>query len=110
MLDNIESIIEDLKLGKMVVLVDDEDRENEGDLFIPADNVSPEIINFMAKFGRGLICLTLTEEKARQLNLPLMVQENEAKLGTNFTVSIEAADGVKYVSFRILHHFRKEKT
>ena len=94
MLDNIESIIEDLKLGKMVVLVDDEDRENEGDLFIPADNVSPEIINFMAKFGRGLICLTLTEEKARQLNLPLMVQENEAKLGTNFTVSIEAADGV----------------
>ena len=94
MLDNIESIIEDLKLGKMVVLVDDEDRENEGDLFIPADNVSPEIINFMAKFGRGLICLTLTEDKARQLNLPLMVQENEAKLGTNFTVSIEAADGV----------------
>ena len=94
MLNNIESIIEDLKTGKMVVLVDDEDRENEGDLVIAADNISPEIINFMAKYGRGLICLTLTEDKAKQLNLPLMVQENEAKLGTNFTVSIEAAEGV----------------
>ncbi len=94
MLDNIENIIEDLKQGKMVILVDDEDRENEGDLVIPADNISPETINFMAKFGRGLICLTLTEEKAKKLKLPLMVQENEAKLGTNFTVSIEAAEGV----------------
>ena len=94
MLNNIESIIEDLKTGKMVVLVDDEDRENEGDLVVAADNISPEIINFMAKYGRGLICLTLTEDKAKQLNLPLMVQENEAKLGTNFTVSIEAAEGV----------------
>ena len=94
MLSKIEEIIEDLKKQKMVILVDDENRENEGDLLIPSDNVTPEVVNFMAKYGRGLICLTLTEEKAKKLKLPLMVQKNEAKLGTNFTVSIEAAEGV----------------
>ncbi len=78
----------------MVVVVDDEDRENEGDLLMLAEFASPEAINFMAKFGRGLICLTLTEERCRQLNLPLMVASNGAKHGTNFTVSIEAAVGV----------------
>ena len=89
-----EEIIEDLKAGKMVILVDDEDRENEGDLVLAAEFTSPSHINFMSKFGRGLICLTLTEEKCKKLKLPLMVQENEGKLGTNFTVSIEAATGV----------------
>ena len=89
-----EEIIEDLKNGKMVILVDDEDRENEGDLVVAAEFTSASHINFMSKFGRGLICLTLTEEKCKKLKLPLMVQENEGKLGTNFTVSIEAAKGV----------------
>jgi len=89
-----EEIIEDLKNGKMVILVDDEDRENEGDLVLAAEFTTPSHINFMSKFGRGLICLTLTEERCRKLKLPLMVQENEGKLGTNFTVSIEAAKGV----------------
>jgi 3,4-dihydroxy 2-butanone 4-phosphate synthase/GTP cyclohydrolase II len=89
-----KEIIEDLKQGKMVILVDDEDRENEGDLVLAADFVTPDHINFMSKYGRGLICLTLTESKCKKLKLPLMVQENEGKLGTNFTVSIEAASGV----------------
>ena len=89
-----EEIIEDLKNGKMVILVDDEDRENEGDLVLAAEFTTPSHINFMSKFGRGLICLTLTEERCKKLKLPLMVQENEGKLGTNFTVSIEAATGV----------------
>jgi len=89
-----EEIIEDLKNGKMVILVDDEDRENEGDLVLAAEFTTPSHINFMSKFGRGLICLTLTEERCKKLKLPLMVQENEGKLGTNFTVSIEAAKGV----------------
>jgi len=89
-----EEIIEDLKNGKMVILVDDEDRENEGDLVLAAEFTTPIHINFMSKFGRGLICLTLTEERCKKLKLPLMVQENEGKLGTNFTVSIEAATGV----------------
>ena len=93
-LSPIQHIIEDLKAGKMVVLVDEEDRENEGDLVMAADFVTPEAINFMARFGRGLICLTLTEERCRQLNLPLMVSANRAPMGTNFTVSIEAAKGV----------------
>ncbi len=90
----ITEIIAELKAGRMVVVVDDEDRENEGDLLMLAEFASPEAINFMAKFGRGLICLTLTEERCRQLNLPLMVASNGAKHGTNFTVSIEAAVGV----------------
>ena len=84
-MNNIEDIISDLKKGKMVILVDDEDRENEGDLLIAADHITPEFINFMAKYGRGLICLTLTEDKANKLKLPLMVEDNQGKLGTNFT-------------------------
>ena len=90
----ITEIIADIRAGKMVVLVDEEDRENEGDLVLAADFVTPETINFMARYGRGLICLTLTEEKCRQLNLPLMVTNNSSTHGTNFTVSIEAAEGV----------------
>ena len=90
----IEEIIADIKLGKMVVLVDEEDRENEGDLVLAADFVTPAAINFMATHGRGLICLTLTEEHCNQLDLPLMVTTNRSPLGTNFTLSIEAAEGV----------------
>jgi 3,4-dihydroxy 2-butanone 4-phosphate synthase/GTP cyclohydrolase II len=90
----IEIIVADLKAGRMVVLVDDEDRENEGDLVMAAEYVTAEAINFMARFGRGLICLTLTEARCRQLNLPLMVTDNRSPLTTNFTVSIEAAQGV----------------
>jgi len=90
----ITEIVAELKAGRMVVVVDDEDRENEGDLLMAAEFATPEAINFMAKFGRGLICLTLTAERCRQLNLPLMVSNNGAKHGTNFTVSIEAAVGV----------------
>ena len=87
-------IIAELRAGRMVVLVDEEDRENEGDLVLAADFVTPEAINFMARFGRGLICLTLTEARCRQLHLPLMVSANGSQHGTNFTVSIEAAEGV----------------
>ncbi len=90
----VEEIIADMRAGKMVILVDEEDRENEGDLVLAADHVSAEAINFMAKYGRGLICLTLRRERCEQLNLPLMVRDNTAALGTNFTVSIEAAEGV----------------
>jgi 3,4-dihydroxy 2-butanone 4-phosphate synthase/GTP cyclohydrolase II len=90
----IADIIADFKAGKMVILVDEEDRENEGDLVLAADFVTPEAINFMAKHGRGLICLTLTEDRCRQLGLDLMVGKNRAPLGTAFTVSIEAAQGV----------------
>ena len=89
-----EEIVADLKLGKMVILVDEEDRENEGDLVLAADHVTAEAVNFMAKHGRGLICLTLTREHCQQLNLPLMVRDNGTSMGTNFTVSIEAASGV----------------
>jgi 3,4-dihydroxy 2-butanone 4-phosphate synthase/GTP cyclohydrolase II len=87
-------IIAELKAGRMVILVDEEDRENEGDLVIAADFVTPEAINFMARHGRGLICLTITPERARLLNLPLMTQRNGTQYGTAFTVSIEAAEGV----------------
>ncbi|MEN8215444.1 MAG: bifunctional 3,4-dihydroxy-2-butanone-4-phosphate synthase/GTP cyclohydrolase II [Pseudomonadota bacterium] len=93
-LNNIEEIIADIRQGKMVVLMDDEDRENEGDLIMAASQVRAEDINFMARYGRGLICLTLTKERCRQLQLPLMVNENNAAHRTNFTVSIEAAKGV----------------
>ena len=89
-----EEIIAELRAGKMVILVDEEDRENEGDLVLAADHVTPEAVNFMAKHGRGLICLTLTRERCQQLNLPLMVRDNGTSMGTNFTVSIEAASGV----------------
>ncbi|TMG99355.1 MAG: 3,4-dihydroxy-2-butanone-4-phosphate synthase [Betaproteobacteria bacterium] len=84
----------ELRDGRMVVLVDEEDRENEGDLVIAADRVTPEAINFMAKFGRGLICMPITDERARQLNLAPMTAINRSSHGTNFTVSIEAAHGV----------------
>jgi len=90
----ITEIIAEIRAGRMVVLVDEEDRENEGDLLFAAEFVTPEKINFMAKHGRGLICLTLTQAHCRQLNLPLMVRENGLSLATNFTVSIEAATGV----------------
>ncbi|MCB1860553.1 MAG: 3,4-dihydroxy-2-butanone-4-phosphate synthase [Chromatiaceae bacterium] len=89
-----EEIIEDLRQGRMVVIMDDEDRENEGDLVMAAELVTPAAVNFMARYGRGLICLTLTREHCRQLRLPLMVGVNESAHRTNFTVSIEAADGV----------------
>jgi 3,4-dihydroxy-2-butanone 4-phosphate synthase len=90
----IEAIIEDIRQGRMVVLVDEEDRENEGDLIVAAQFVTPEHINFMARHGRGLICLTLTEQRCKQLNLAPMVERNGASMGTNFTASIEAASGV----------------
>ena len=90
----VHEIVADLRAGKMIILVDEEDRENEGDLVLAADHVSAQAINFMAKHGRGLICLTLTKERCQQLNLPLMVRDNGTALGTNFTVSIEAASGV----------------
>jgi 3,4-dihydroxy 2-butanone 4-phosphate synthase/GTP cyclohydrolase II len=89
-----EEIIAEIRAGKMVILVDEEDRENEGDLVLAADHVTAEAVNFMAKHGRGLICLTLTRERCQQLNLPLMVRDNGTSMGTNFTVSIEAASGV----------------
>ena len=90
----IPEIVDDLKQGKMVILVDEEDRENEGDLVMAAEHVTAEAVNFMATFGRGLICLTLTEDKCRQLRLTPMVGSNGSRMGTNFTASIEAAEGV----------------
>lgn len=89
-----QEIIEDIRLGKMVILMDDEDRENEGDLIMAAEHITPEAINFMAKYGRGLICLTMTKSRCEKLGLPPMVQDNNAQYTTNFTVSIEAAEGV----------------
>lgn len=93
-LNSAKEIIEDIAAGKMVILMDDEDRENEGDLIIAADCVKAEDINFMATFGRGLICLTLTRDRCERLKLPLMVEDNNEFFATNFTVSIEAAKGV----------------
>ncbi|CAN5791488.1 bifunctional 3,4-dihydroxy-2-butanone-4-phosphate synthase/GTP cyclohydrolase II [soil metagenome] len=93
-MSNTQEIVEELRAGRMVILVDEEDRENEGDLVLAADFVTPEAINFMAKFGRGLICLTLTEERCEKLNLAMMTTRNGTAYGTNFTVSIEAAEGV----------------
>ena len=90
----VTEIIAEMRAGRMVVLMDDEDRENEGDLVFAAEFSTPEKINFMAKHGRGLICLTLTEAHCKQLDLPLMVRENGLPLATNFTLSIEAASGV----------------
>jgi len=89
-----EELIEEARKGNMVILVDDEDRENEGDLFIPAEVADADAINFMARFGRGLICLTLTGERVRELDLPLMSNNNKTRHGTAFTVSIEAVEGV----------------
>ena len=91
---SVEEAIAELKQGKMIILVDDEDRENEGDLTMAAEFATPEAINFMAKFGRGLICLPLAPELADKLNLPLMTQRNGSRFGTNFTVSIEAREGI----------------
>ncbi|MDO4250224.1 MAG: bifunctional 3,4-dihydroxy-2-butanone-4-phosphate synthase/GTP cyclohydrolase II [Moraxella sp.] len=93
-MNSIPEIIEDIKNGKMVILMDDEDRENEGDLIMAATHVRPEDINFMITHARGLVCLTLTEERCKQLDLPLMSDKNGAKFSTNFTLSIEAATGV----------------
>jgi 3,4-dihydroxy 2-butanone 4-phosphate synthase / GTP cyclohydrolase II len=90
----VEDIIADVRAGKMVILVDEEDRENEGDLVLAADHVTPEAINFMARFGRGLICLTLTRKRCERLRLPPMATRNGDKKNTAFTVSIEAAEGV----------------
>jgi 3,4-dihydroxy 2-butanone 4-phosphate synthase/GTP cyclohydrolase II len=90
----VEDIVADMRAGRIVILVDEEDRENEGDLVLAADHVTPEAINFMARFGRGLICLTLTKDRCERLRLPPMVPRNGTKMGTAFTVSIEAAEGV----------------
>ncbi len=90
----IEEVIADIRAGRMVIIVDDEDRENEGDLIMAASLVEPEHINYMARYGRGLICLTLTRDRCSQLRLPLMVTDTDKELATNFTVSIEAAEGI----------------
>lgn len=90
----VEDIVAEIRAGRMVILVDEEDRENEGDLVLAAEHVTPEAINFMARFGRGLICLTLTRDRCERLQLPPMVARNGTKMGTAFTVSIEAATGV----------------
>ena len=94
MLSKTEDILEDLKKGKMVLIVDDESRENEGDFIMAASKVTPDDINFMSKYARGLICLTLTRERCKQLNLPLMKTDTDSKHETNFTISIEAYEGV----------------
>lgn len=93
-LNTTQELIDDIRQGKMVVLMDDEDRENEGDIVVAADKVSAAEVNFMATHARGLICLTLTNERCQQLQLPLMVSSNQTPFGTNFTISIEAAEGV----------------
>ena len=91
---DIEDIIADIRDGKMVIMVDDENRENEGDLLMAAAKVRPEDINYMARYGRGLICLTISRERCAQLRLPLMVDDTDQKHATNFTISIEAAEGI----------------
>src|SRR5580704_14138929 len=91
---DVPAALDEIRAGRMVVVVDDEDRENEGDLTLAAEFVTPEAINFMAKHGRGLICLTLTEERADHLNLPPMTQQNSSRFGTAFTETIEAREGV----------------
>src|SRR5436190_4681422 len=90
----VSKALREIRRGKMVILTDDEDRENEGDLVMAAEKVTAQAINFMAKWGRGLICLSLTEDRLKQLALPLMVQDNSSSFGTAFTVSVEAARGV----------------
>ena len=94
MIHRIEAALEDIRQGRMVILVDDEDRENEGDLTMAAEKVTPEAINFMAKYGRGLICLSLTDERLNELRLPMMVSENTSRFQTAFTVSVDARKGV----------------
>ncbi len=92
--NSVEEAIEDIRQGRIVIVVDDEDRENEGDLTVAAAKVTPETINFMAKYGRGLICLAMTKERLNELHIPMMVGENTSQFGTAFTVSIEARHGV----------------
>lgn len=94
-ISSVTEIIDEIRAGRMVILMDEEDRENEGDLLMAAEFVTAEDINFMVTYGRGLVCLTLTEERCQQLDLPLMATRNGARFGTNFTVSIEAAEGVE---------------
>jgi len=91
---SIEDAMEDIRQGKMIIIVDDEDRENEGDLMIASEKATPEAINFMAKYGRGLICLALTEERTRELGLSMMVEDNESAFETPFTISIDAREGI----------------
>lgn len=93
-MDSIPDILDDIRDGKMVILMDDEDRENEGDLVIAAEKVTPEIINFFASEACGLICMPITAERARQLRIPLMVRDNRSQHETNFTVSIDATNAV----------------
>ncbi len=93
-LNTTQELIDDIRQGKMVILMDDEDRENEGDLMMAASHINADAINFMIQQARGLICLTLTKERAKKINIPVMVEKNTARMGTNFTVSIEAATGV----------------
>src|SRR6202161_80554 len=93
-MNTIDEILVDLRAGKMAVIMDDEDRENEGDLIMAAERVRAEDVNFMARYGRGLICLTLTQDRCRQLRLPLMVSDTDSSHRTNFTLSIAAAEGV----------------
>lgn len=90
----IEEIIVEMRAGRMVILVDEEDRENEGDLVLAAEHVTPEAINFMVKHARGLVCLTLTEARCKQLGLTQMARDNKSQFSTAFTTSIEAAEGV----------------
>ena len=90
---NIEAALEDLRQGKIIIVADDEDRENEGDFIIPAATCTPEVINFMIKYGRGLICLATTAERLEQLQIPMMVGTNTARLGTAFTVTVDALHG-----------------
>jgi 3,4-dihydroxy 2-butanone 4-phosphate synthase / GTP cyclohydrolase II len=94
MMNHLEEALEDIRQGRMVILVDDEDRENEGDLTMAAEKVTPEAINFMAKYGRGLICLSLTDEKLNELRIPMMVSDNTSRFQTAFTVSVDARKGV----------------
>src|SRR5262245_38694571 len=94
MFATVSQAIEDIRAGRMVIVVDDEDRENEGDLTMAAEKVTPEAINFMARYGRGLICLPMTQDRLAQLEIPLMVSKNSSRFGTAFTVSIEARRNV----------------
>ncbi len=89
----VEEVIQEIEAGRMVIIVDDEDRENEGDLAMAAEAVTPEAINFMATYGRGLICVPMTAECLDRLRLPMMVHDNTARLGTAFTVSVDLAEG-----------------
>src|SRR5579884_1137613 len=91
---DVETAIEEIRAGRMIVVVDDEDRENEGDLTLAAEKVTPEIINFMAKYGRGLVCLAMTEERLEHLNIGLMTNENNSQYGTAFCEAIDARQGV----------------